>query len=139
MRAFICIDLPENILDEIIEIQDGLRKTNLINGKFTERQNIHLTLKFLGEVNEDKFNEVKEQLSKLKFSKFSLKLDKLGVFSEKLIRIVWVSVAGNELFEIQKDIDFCLKNLFPKEERFMGHITIARPKFVKGYIKTLLF
>jgi len=132
MRTFICIDLPNDVLDEIVKIQERLSKTNLIKGKFIEKQNIHLTLKFLGEIDEDKLNDVKEKLNELKFKKLDLKLSKLGVFNEKYIRIVWISVVGQELFELQKDIDFCLKDLFEKEDRFMGHITIARPKFVKN-------
>ena len=137
MRTFICLDLPNDVLDEIVKVQERLSKTNLIKGKFTEKQNIHLTLKFLGNIDKAKLNEVKERLNELKFKKFNLKLSKLGVFSEKSVRIVWVSVVGQELFELQKDIDFCLRDFFEKEDRFMGHITIVRPKAVKNKEKLL--
>ncbi|MEK6873776.1 MAG: RNA 2',3'-cyclic phosphodiesterase [Nanoarchaeota archaeon] len=132
MRVFISIDLPENVLDELCKIQNEIKKTGLIKGKLTERENIHLTLKFLGDVDEDNMKNIKDKLNKMKFKKFELRLDKLGVFNERVIRIIWVSVSGKEIFELQKDIDLHLSDLFEKEDRFMGHITIARPKFVKN-------
>jgi len=140
MRVFIGIDLPKDVLNELYKVQNEIKKTGLFNGKITERDNIHLTLKFLGEIDEESLKDVKEKIKEIKFKEFNLKLDKLGIFNKRVIRIVWVSVSGKELFELQKDIDFHLKSLFNKEDRFMGHITIARPKFIKNkedFIKAL--
>jgi 2'-5' RNA ligase len=90
-----------------------------------------LTLKFLGDVPENKLENVKNKLIKLKFNSFEVELGDLGVFDKEQIRIVWVELRGLGLFELQNKIDRELKEFFPAETRFMGHITIARPKYVK--------
>lgn len=130
MRAFIALELPEEMKDEIVRLQNELEKSGLFLGKMTERENLHLTFKFLGEISEGQAEEVKEILGRIKFGRFSVKLSQAGVFDRSIIRIIWVALSGKELFDIQKKIDDKLKELFPKEERFMAHITIARPKNV---------
>lgn len=139
-RAFISIELPREIKKEILEIQKKIEQMEIIRGKFVEKENLHLTLKFLGEIDEKTIEEVKKKLSKLTFDDFDCVLGELGVFNENFIKIVWVSLEGPVLFKLQKKIDDLLEGIFPKEERFMAHITIARPKFVKdreGFIKKL--
>ncbi|MEK6848613.1 MAG: 2'-5' RNA ligase family protein [Nanoarchaeota archaeon] len=49
MRCFICVEMPHEAVKEIMRIQGILKKTNF-NGKLIERENLHLTLKFLGEI-----------------------------------------------------------------------------------------
>ncbi len=127
MRCFISIDFDEEIKKQILKIQEKLPE---FKGKKTERENFHLTLKFLGEIDEKKVEEVKERLKKIKFKKFNLSFESLGVFSENYIRIVWLSLKGAE--ELQKEIDVALGDLFKKEKRFMGHLTIGRVKGVRS-------
>ena len=126
MRTFIAIDLPENIREEIRKIQEKLPE---FKGKLTEKENLHLTLKFLGEVDEEKIRLLKDKLKEIKFKKFEAEIDSLGVFSEKFVRIVWLHLTNCE--KLQEKIDETLKDLFPREERFMSHITIARVKSCK--------
>jgi len=125
MRVFIAIDLPENVKKEIKKIQDKLPE---FKGKKTEEENLHLTLKFLGEVEEDKVKEVKRRLGEIKIKKFEAGLENLGVFNPSFIKIVWLHLAGCE--RLQEEIDDKLKGLFKKEKRFMSHLTIARVKNV---------
>ena len=61
-RVFISLKFPENIIEEIKKIQEKIEKENLFFGKFTEPKNLHLTLKFLGEIGDEKIEEVKERL-----------------------------------------------------------------------------
>ncbi len=137
IRSFICIDLPDEIIKEVARVQSLLEKQKF-TGKLTELENLHLTLKFLGEIDEIKLNQVKERLSKIKFQPLSLKLDKAGNFNYKgSPKIVWIKIAG-DAFNFQKQVDESLENLFPKEERFMSHLTVARIKHVKdkkGFIE----
>lgn len=125
-RCFISIELPENVKKEIKKIQDSLPE---FIGKKTEIQNLHLTLKFLGEIDNNKIEIVKKKLFDIKFDRLNCNINSIGVFSEDFIKIVWVYLDGCS--EIQKKVDSALKNLFKKEERFMSHITIARIKSVK--------
>jgi len=140
MRTFIALELPENVKEEIVKMQKQIEKSGLMRGKLTEKENLHLTLKFLGEISDDKAEAVKNKLKSLKFNRFECQLGEIGVFSESFVRIVWVSLQSKEVFELQKQIDEVLKDMFAKEERFMAHITIARPKFIeykKAFIENL--
>jgi 2'-5' RNA ligase len=126
MRTFISIDIPEMIRGEIKKIRDELPE---FYGKKTESENLHLTLKFLGEIDEEKIGEVKEKLRQIQFDKFDSKIDSIGVFSERFVRIIWLHLTNCE--ELQKKIDESLKDLFKEEQRFMSHLTIARVKSIK--------
>lgn len=133
-RCFICIDFPDEVVKEVARVQEILQKTNF-SGKLTELENLHLTLKFLGEIEENKVELVKERLRKTKFFEMELSLGEVGVFSfNRSPRIVWSKVNGKGIFELQKEIDNSLNDLFSKEERFMSHLTIARIKYVKDKI-----
>lgn len=127
IRAFISIDIPENIQKEIKKIQEKLPK---FEGRLTELENLHLTLKFLGEIDEEKIIEVKRRLKEIKYKTFEAKISEIGVFSPSYIKIVWLKM--NNCYDIQRIIDKKLDGLFKKEERFMGHITIARVKRIKN-------
>ena len=59
MRTFIAIDIPDSIKNEIIKIQNSLPE---FIGKKTEKENLHLTLKFLGEIDEEKIELIKKEL-----------------------------------------------------------------------------
>ena len=132
MRAFISLELPENIKKEIVKIQKYIEKLGILKGKYTEEENLHLTLKFLGEIDEKEAERAANLLKNVKFKKFKSKLGLLGVFSEQEIRIVWIELKGEGILELQKQIDDVLSPMFPREERFMTHITVIRPKYVEN-------
>jgi RNA 2',3'-cyclic 3'-phosphodiesterase len=133
IRIFICIDFPNNIIKEVARIQNIIKKNLKFAGKFTELENLHLTLKFLGEISNELLLKVKERLSKINLPILNLRLQKIGTFSHKTNpRIIWVRIMGKNLIELQKQIDNSLKNLFPLEKRFMSHVTITRIKFTKS-------
>ena len=133
IRCFISIDIPENVCEEIKQIQESLPD---FRGKKTEQENLHLTLKFLGEIEDSKVEEVKNKLREINFSKFETDVDKIEVFdnrkSGKYSRkiIVWLRLTNCE--RLQKEIDEVLSEIgFRMERRFMGHLTIARVKKVR--------
>lgn len=131
-RCFIAINIDEEIKKEIMKIQKQLPD---FTGKKTEPKNIHLTLKFLGEISDEKLKIVREKLRETKFPIFFLSLNKLGFFSEKILKILWLGVDFNckEIFNLQKFIDDKMSEIgFSKEKRFMGHLTIARIKNVEN-------
>jgi len=128
IRCFIAINIPEDSANEILKIQHKL-KNNIWIGKFVEKKNLHLTLKFLGELSEENTDRVKRRLSKINEKKFQAQLGKIGFFSPSFIRIIWIEILG--VNELQKKIDDALKNIFIEEKRFMPHLTIARVKNMK--------
>lgn len=126
MRVFIAIELPAEIKEELLKLQKAIVSENV---KQTLAKEFHLTLKFLGEV--DNVEKIKQQLSKVKFNSFEISLSSIGVFpSKNYIRIVWVGAEPeNKIIELQKKIDNVLD--FPKEKDFKPHLTLSRVKFVK--------
>jgi 2'-5' RNA ligase len=132
MRTFIAIDFPEEIREKILKIQNLLPE---FKGKKTEFENLHLTLKFLGEVDEEKIKEIKEKLKKINLKKFKAEINSIGVFSEKFIRIIWLGIRNCE--QLQREIDEKLSGIFEREKRFMGHLTIARIKSIADKKKFL--
>lgn len=128
MRCFVSINIPKKVQNEIKKIQGKLPK---FFGKKTKLENLHLTLKFFGEVEENKIEEIKKKLKEIKFGKFEVRVEELGVFSEQFIRIVWLHLKN--CGKLQRAIDEKMFELsFEKEKRFMGHLTIARVKNVKN-------
>ncbi|WP_231434485.1 RNA 2',3'-cyclic phosphodiesterase [Candidatus Nanopusillus massiliensis] len=83
MRIFIAIDPPEKIKDEIEKIRKGFRG---IYGKPVERENFHITLKFIGVVQPNIFEKIKEELKNINYNKFSIKIGNIGTFGD---RVVW--------------------------------------------------
>lgn len=99
-------------------------------------------MKFLGEVQPDKVEPIKEDLKKIKFKEFSVYLDSVGVFpSESYIRVIWIGLEPEEpVLELQKCVDEDLKKIFKKEKNFKPHLTLARVKYIddkKSFIEKL--
>ena len=138
-RIFISIDMPELVREQIKKIQEKLPE---FRGKFTEPKNLHLTLKFLGEIGENKLEGVKEKLKDIKYSSFETEVKYVGFFDNrkkgKRYGPIWLHLTNCNA--LQKEIDDKLKELFDKERRFMSHLTIARVKKIgnrKKFLKKL--
>jgi len=132
-RAFIAIDFSDSVIKEVARLQE-LIKNKPFTGKFTELGNLHLTLKFLGEIDDEKLEKIKEKLDQIKIDRFNANLGELGIFHVgklKAPKIAWIKINGKEIWTLQKEIDEKLKELFKVEERFMSHTTIARIRYVK--------
>jgi len=132
MRTFISIDMSEEVRKEIKEIQESLPE---FIGKHIEPKNLHLTLKFLGDIDESMAEKVRDKLKEIKLKKFETEINSIGVFSEKFVKVIWLHLTNCD--ELQKKIDSVLESLFEKERRFMSHLTIARVKSVEDKGKFL--
>lgn len=131
-RVFIAIEFDDEVIKEVARVQEEVSKIKF-TGKLTELENLHLTLKFLGEIDENKLEEVKKRLKEVKFKEMNLKLGEAGSFGFRgNPKIVWIKVEGEEVWELQKKIDEHLSGLFKKEERFMSHLTIARVRYAEN-------
>ena len=128
MRLFIAIDFNE-LKDYFLELQKHLPK----NAKLSLTKSLHIALKFLGEVQPDKVEEIINKLKEIKFKQFIVVLDSIGIFpSENYIRVVWIGITPEDkILELQKQIDEVLKPLFKKERDFKAHITLARIKYIE--------
>lgn len=134
MRCFIAIDLPEEVKRELTKIQKQLESVNL-KAKFVKPEQIHITLKFLGEISDNQINKIKEILKQIKFEPFKVRLNNLGVFPiQQFIRVIWVDILPKEkLMELQQKIESVLdgQGIKKDERNFETHLTLARVKFVK--------
>jgi 2'-5' RNA ligase len=138
VRAFIAVDANDtNIIGKIENIIDYLKSFN-IKMKFVETDNLHITLRFLGEISESDVEIIKENIiNKLKCNSFNIDLKGVGAFpSPENPRVIWVGIVnGFEMLKsIKKEIDeMLIKNGFKiNYEEFIPHLTIARIKFGKS-------
>ena len=135
MRLFIAIDVSKEVQEYIRIIQGKLDK-DLAKLRLTP--SFHLTLKFLGDVNEGLSEKIIENLKKIKFDKFELKTSNIGVFPNKnYIRVIWLGLQESlALNKLQNDIENSLKEFrFKKDFKFHPHFTLARVSFVKDKVK----
>jgi 2'-5' RNA ligase len=123
MRTFVSIDIPKYVGREVQRIQEQLP---YFRGKKTKIENLHLTLKFLGEIDKERVEEVRERLRKIRLNKFETGLGGIGFFDNQKRGVIWLHVPYCE--KLQKEIDRRLSDLFEPEKRFMSHLTIARVK-----------
>jgi 2'-5' RNA ligase len=134
LRTFIAIEFPADIKQELSHLQQELASPDL-NAKWVSRENIHLTLKFLGSVPSNKIGEIGRALRECLQDEetFSFVLSGLGAFpSVSRPKVVWVGIEeGKErLRRIARKIEAALEKLgFPKEKRgFSAHVTLSRIK-----------
>ncbi len=131
VRSFISIDLEDQqILSRIASILSSLQS---LGGdlKPVERENIHLTLKFLGNVPATRLDEVKSSLQQLIFSAFTAEIKGAGAFPNLThMNVIWVGVneGWSQVEQIYEQVEKLLSSLgFRRENRpFSPHITIAR-------------
>ncbi|MDD5594238.1 MAG: RNA 2',3'-cyclic phosphodiesterase [Candidatus Margulisbacteria bacterium] len=132
MRLFISVELPDEIKKSIAGMIARLKETGAAV-KWVEEENLHLTLKFIGEVAERQLAElisgVEEKIGGS--GKFQIKLENLGTFPEgEQPRVVWVGVSDGG--ERLKDLARLLA-----EREFVSHVTIGRIKDNKGVDKLI--
>jgi RNA 2',3'-cyclic 3'-phosphodiesterase len=132
IRTFIAVSLPESVLQAIGKAQDQLRTVRL-DIRWVRTEAIHLTLKFLGDIDKDKVEKIQAALegATKDFSPFTLMGEGVGVFPDlRRPRVIWAGISGDgqTLLDLQRRIDGGLKALgFPKEKRpFKGHLTLGR-------------
>ena len=134
MKLFIGIDLPEEIKNYLYEIQNKIKNNKLAKINWVFKKNLHLTLKFLGEMEENKLSLLKERLSNIKNQKFNLTLLPMGIFPDvNNPRIMWVGIKKEEkLFELQRKIDESTIDLSNESMSFAAHLTLGRIKLIKN-------
>lgn len=137
LRCFIAIEIPDPVKREIAEMTDILKKYDA-DIKWVTVENLHVTLKFLGNTPEKSVPEIRASLSNAvsSFQPFYIKINGTGVFpSKKFPRVIWVGVENGEaLPKLAADIDRSISLLGYKEEEreFKPHLTLGRVRSRKG-------
>ena len=129
MRLFLAIELPDTIKDELITIQSHLKNLNLFEATYVSRENLHITLLFLGYGDLSYLGEITQKIDSLQYQTFTLHLQVLEVPNWSPPRLLWVTVPS---FHVQELHQRCLPLLSytPTKKTFTGHITLARIKQV---------
>ncbi|NIP62327.1 MAG: RNA 2',3'-cyclic phosphodiesterase [Nitrosopumilaceae archaeon] len=130
MRVFVAVEVNDS---EVITSIRKLQKELNVQAKPIETQNLHFTLQFLGEVNEDRIQEIKSILDSISFSPFVVRFLGIGAFPRsKDPRVIWVGTdeeGGKNLVKLAKKVESTLEPLgFKTDKPFKPHITIFRVK-----------
>jgi len=137
MRTFIAINLDQEIKRALTQLIDELkvRSTESRGIRWVRQEGMHLTLKFLGEIGEDKVPRIESALRQVteKYSPFSMRIKGTGYFppKSKAPRVFWIGIEEEGILErLQFQVEEEMEKLgFPKEQRkFHPHLTLGRVK-----------
>ena len=137
MRCFIAIDIPADIRQSIADVI-GKCNQGSKGVKWVAPEKIHITLKFLGEVNEGLITDIQKKLAPVCAERdiFTVTIKGAGAFPDfKYPNVLWIGIdESEELKRLYEDIEDVLSKLgFEKENRkFSPHLTIGRIKDRKG-------
>lgn len=133
LRAFIAIELSPEIRNKIKEISTSLQeKLKDEPIRWVSPDNIHLTIKFLGEVSLAHLEELKKMLAEEgnRHSTFEIEVGKLGAYpNNQRPRVIWIGVSPpSELINIQRRIEDQVKHLGAagEDRPFSPHLTLGR-------------
>jgi 2'-5' RNA ligase len=144
MRVFIAIDIGEEIRAALSNLQQQFQsKVDIKRSdvKWVQPKNIHLTLKFLGEIKDEKVVEVCNITKDVtdRHKSFELDVESVGCFGGRSARVVWVGVGqgSDDLLRLQEDLDRQLASggWPPETRKFTGHLTLCRVRNPKAGIK----
>jgi 2'-5' RNA ligase len=132
-RAFVAIDIGSDVRERLSSVQRRLAATGA-RLRLVDPPNIHVTMKFLGNVPEHRLEEIKDAVRKAASvaAPYDVEVYGLGAFpSTRYIRVIWAGVkkGREETLAIQQQLDRNLAELnFRPEKDFVPHLTIARVK-----------
>ena len=133
IRSFIAFDINnELVLKRLSEVQGTLVNTGA-DLKLVKPQNIHVTMRFLGNITPQMVDLIHEEMKKIPFALFDIELRGLGAFpSLRYARVVWAGIrkGADELTNIFNQLEPRLRRLGfkPDSKGFSPHLTIARVK-----------
>ena len=136
VRAFLAIDLDDDLkpkINKIIKEFKGI-ETKI---KYVELQNLHLTLKFFGDIDTDGLNVLENAISNVvsEFNPFKIKITGCGAFpNKKHIKVIWVGIDDDTIIrDLHDKLDKEFARLgFDKDKKFSTHLTIGRMKSAKN-------
>ncbi len=125
IRAFVALDLPPAVKASLADLQAGVP-----GARWTDPADLHLTLRFVGEVPEDRLEELHEALDEIRAPAFDLALEGVGQFGEGArARLLWAGVApAPALSHLRAKVESAVVRAGepPETRRFTPHVTLAR-------------
>ena len=142
IRCFIAFDMSNNeVLRELRDAQNKLRNTGA-DLKIVKPENIHITMRFLGNILPDMVNRIYNEIEQVSFTPFDADIQNVGTFpTAKRPRVVWAGIqeGATELKAISNQIELRLQKLeFKRDARsFSPHITIARVRTGRNRVELI--
>lgn len=133
IRSFIAFDIDnESVIKQFSEAQTTLVNTGA-DLKLVKPQNIHMTMRFLGNISPPMVDSIHEEMKKISFAPFDVEIKGLGVFPKlKYARVIWAGIrkGADELTNVFNQLEPLLRKLGfkPDSKGFSPHLTIARVK-----------
>jgi len=138
MRAFIAVDVNDEVKALVERVEDTL-KVNGVRAKWVSKNNIHITLRFIGDMDDRDVKKLNEYLSPSisTLPAFEFVVGELGTFPSNQIlhpRIIWLGVkeGKEQLIEIAREVNKTLSKVGYSLERTLDipHVTVGRVKYV---------
>ena len=127
LRLFTAVEPPTAVRDQLLAVRAALPDL-----RWTAPENLHLTLRFIGETPAARLPAIKAALSNVRATRFCLRLKGLGLFARSYHKVLWAGVDEQAaLPALKHSIDLALAQgagLSPSGGRFAPHITLARLK-----------
>jgi len=125
MRLFIAVPLPPEIRAGLASLQGGLP-----NVRWTEPENMHITLRFVGETDGGGGRDLDAELASVQFAPFELSMTGIGCFQKKRkVHTLWAGVESSpELSALQERVERATirAGFDPEGRKFKPHVTLAR-------------
>ena len=124
LRLFSGIEIPEETREQLARLS-----LPLPGARWTDPDDMHLTLRFLGDVDAETANDFADALDRIQVTRFTLQLDGLGAFGGREPRTIWAGVTPNEeLNALYRAHERAARTagLPPEGRKFKPHVTIAR-------------
>jgi len=130
MRAFVALEVPGTVLESLVAFQGEIKEVGA-DLKLVERENLHFTVKFLGEITEAQAAQVKSRLLGLNLKGAEVEVRGAGAFpSPSSPRVVWAGVARQDealVSSAAEAVISSLEGIGERDERpFRAHITLGR-------------
>jgi len=130
IRAFIAVDLDDAVIEKVCSVVEIL-KPRITEIRWPRKENLHLTLKFLGNIAEAQVEPIAAALRRPLglFSPCTISAKGLGVFPDfRRPKTLWVGLTGDQLVQLAAEIESALMPLgfTPENRAFTPHLTIGR-------------
>ena len=124
-RLFIAIRPPEDVRDRLVDAMEGIE-----GARWADEENLHLTLRFVGEVERQQANDLAGALARIAWPRFALRIEGVGHFSRKgAASALWARVPASEPLEgLRQKVEAACEaaGLGRETRRFTPHVTLAR-------------
>jgi len=123
-RLFTALELPADIVFSLSLLRGGLP-----GARWIDKENYHITLRFIGDVDGRTADAVAESLEQISRTSFSLQLNGLGAFGSRKPHSVWAGITMTpELNDLQAELERRIRRvgLEPERRKFAPHVTLAR-------------